>query len=175
MALSLNDKKAVVAEVADVAKNAISVVAADYHGLSVPEMTELRRNARENGVILRVVRNTLARRAFEGTDFNCMSEVLTGPLFLAFSKETPSAAARLVRDFAKEHQALEVKALSINGKLLGPEFLAAIANLPTREEALTQLVFVMKAPVTQLARTLSETYAKLVRTVGAVAEQKKAA
>ena len=175
MALSLTDKKAVVAEVAEVAKKAVSVVAADYHGLSVAEMTELRRNARESGVILRVVRNTLARRAFEDTDFSCMSEVLTGPLFLAFSEETPSAAARLVRDFAKEHEQLEVRALSLNGKLLGAESLAAIASLPTRDEALALLAYVMKAPVTQLARTFSETYAKLVRAVAAVGEQKKAA
>lgn len=171
--LSLDAKKIVVQEVMEIASKAISVVAADYRGLTVAEMDELRRNAREQGVVLRVIRNTLAKRALGETEFSCMQEVLTGPLFLAFSQDTPSAAARLLRDFARDHEKLKVKAIALSGKLLGSESLEAIATLPTREEALAKLLFVMKAPITQLARTFQETYGKLVRTVAAVGDQKQ--
>ncbi len=175
MALSLADKQAIVSEVAEVAKNSVSLVIADYHGLSVADMTTLRQQARASGVYLRVVRNTLSRRAVEGSDFECVVDTLTGPMCLAFSSEAPGAAARLMRDFGKDHDALEVKALSLGGKLLDVSALKTVANLPTRDEALSQLLFVMKAPVTQLARTLTETYGKLVRTVAAVRDQKQAA
>lgn len=172
MPLTLTDKKAVVEKIAEVAKNSISVVAADYHGLSVNEMTDLRAKARASGVSLHVVRNTLTKRAFEGTDYECMSEVLTGPLCLAFAQDSPGAAARVFRDFAKDHDKLEVKALSVGGKLLDASQLKAVANLPTRDEALSQLMFVMKAPITKLVRTLAEPHAKLVRTVAAIRDSK---
>ena len=175
MALRLEDKKAIVADVADVASNALSAVAADYRGLTVSEMTQLRKSAREKGVYLRVVRNTLATRALKETDFACMSEILVGPLCLAFSHEEPGAAARVIRDFSKKHEALETKAIVIGGELFDASSLERIANLPSREEALTQLVVVMKAPVTKFVRTLSETNAKLVRTVAAIRDQKQAA
>ena len=175
MALSLADKQAIVAEVAEVAKTSVSVVVANYHGLSVADMTMLRQQARSNGVYLRVVRNTLSRRAVEGSDFECITSALTGPMCLAFSREAPGAAARLMRNFAKKHEALVITALSIGGKLLDPSALKAIAELPTRDEALATLMFVMKAPVTQLARTMTEVYAKLVRTVAAIRDQKQAA
>lgn len=174
MALTLEGKKAVVAEVSEIAKNAHSAIAAEYRGLTVGEMTKLRVSARGEGVYLRVVRNTLARRALEGTDFACMNEQMTGPLVLAFSQEEPGAAARLVKGFAKDHDKLVVKMVSLNGKLLEPAYVEALAKLPTREQALAQLLGVMKAPIEKFARTLAEPYAKLVRTVAAVREQKQA-
>ena len=175
VALNLDGKKAVVAEVAEVAKTAHSVIAAEYRGLSVAQMTELRVQAKNSGVYLRVVRNTLARRAFEGTDFSCMNEGLTGPLVLAFSQEDPGAAARVVRDFSKDNDKLVVKLVAFGGKLLEPSDLTTLANLPTYDEAVSQLMSVMLGPVTKLARTLAEPHAKLVRTVAAVRDQKQAA
>ena len=118
MALNLNDKKAIVAEVAEVASTAFSAVAAEYAGLTVEQMTELRAKARESGVYLRVVKNTLARRAVQGTDFECIGEALTGPRVLAFSQEDPGSAARVIKDFAKDNAKLEVKLVSIGGQLL---------------------------------------------------------
>lgn len=175
MPLNIDDKKAIVKEVADVASGALSLVAADYRGLTVSEMTGLRVQAREKGVYLRVVRNTLARRALDGTEFSCANESLTGPLVYAFSQNEPGAAARLIKDFSKDHDKLDVKLLAIGGELLGPEKLAAVASLPTREEALTKLVSVMKAPIGKFARTLAEPHAKLVRTLAAVRAQKEQA
>lgn len=175
MPLNIEDKKAIVKEVAEVASAALSLVAADYRGLTVSQMTGLRAQARESGVYLRVVRNTLARRALEGTDFSCVNEALTGPLVLAFSRNEPGAAARLIRDFSKLHDKMTVKLLAIGGELLGPEKLAIVASLPTRHEALTQLVSVMKAPIVKFARTLAEPHAKLVRTFAAVSDKKQAA
>jgi large subunit ribosomal protein L10 len=172
--LRLEDKKAIVAEVADVAGRALSAVAAEYRGLTVGELTELRAKARAAGVYVRVVRNTLARRAVQDTPFSCMQEMLMGPLLLAFSKEDPGAAARLVRDFAKDHDKLVVKALSVGGKLLSAKDLEALANLPTRDQALATLLSVMLAPITQFVRTLAEPHAKMVRTVDAVRAQKQA-
>lgn len=173
MALNLNDKKAIVAEVAEVAKVATSVVAADYCGLTVAQLTELRKNARNTGVYLRVVRNTLARRAFEGTQFACLDPALVGPLVLAFSKEDPGAAARLIKDFAKKFEKLVVRALSVDGALLPATDLNRLASLPTRDEAISQLMSVMNAPITKFVRTLVAPHSKLVRTVAAVSSQKQ--
>ena len=175
MALTLAEKKAVITGLNDVASKAISVVAADYRGLSVPEMTQLRANARDSGVTIVVIRNRLARRAFENTAYECMRDVLVGPLFLAFSMQEPGAAARVLRDFAKEHEQLEVKALSMDGKLLDASALKAVANLPTYDEALAKFMLVLKAPVTKFVQTLVAPHTKLVRTIAAIAEQKKAA
>ncbi len=175
MALTLSEKKAVVAEVSEVAGSAFSVVAAEYRGLTVNEMDELRVKARTTGVYLRVVKNTLARRALEGTEFECLSEGLTGPLVLAFSQEDPGAAARLVRDFGKEHDALVVKSAAVGGELLGPGDIGRLANLPTRDQAISMLMSVMKAPTEKLARTMNEVPGKLVRTFAALRDQKQAA
>jgi large subunit ribosomal protein L10 len=172
--LNLEDKKAIVSEVAAVAASAHSAVAAEYRGLTVTEMTELRAKARESNVYLRVVKNSLARRAVEGTDFACMQEGFVGPLVLAFSQEDPGAAARLVKDFAKEHKKLEVKLVSIGGQLLGPGELERLASMPTRDQAISLLMAVMKAPVEKLARTLNEVPGKFVRTVAAIRDQKQA-
>jgi large subunit ribosomal protein L10 len=175
VALSLDQKKAVVSEVSEVAASAHSAIAAEYLGLSVGDMTALRAKARESSVYVRVVKNTLAKRAIEGTDFECMSEVLVGPLVLAFSQEDPGAAARVIRDFAKENDKLVVKVVSIGGKLLAPGDIKRLADMPTKEQAISMLMAVMKAPVEKLARTLAEPHAKLVRTVAAIRDQKQAA
>ncbi|EHQ53629.1 50S ribosomal protein L10 [Ectothiorhodospira sp. PHS-1] len=175
MALNLEDKKAIVSEVAAVAASAYSAVAAEYRGLSVGEMTELRKKARESGVYLRVVKNSLARRAVEGTDFQCMQEGMVGPLVLAFSQEDPGAAARLVKDFSKSHAKLECKMVSVGGQLLGPGDLDRLASMPTRDQAISLLMAVMKAPLDKFARTLNEVPGKFVRTVAAIRDQKQAA
>ena len=172
MSLTLAGKKAVVEEVAEVASKAISAVVADYRGLSVNQMTQLRSEARKAKVYLRVVRNTLTRRAFENTDFSCLNDELVGPLFIALSLEAPSDAARLLKDFAKTFDKLEVKALCVGGKLFAANQLDLVASLPTRDEALAKLMMVMKAPIEKLARTLSEPHAKLVRTISAVKDVK---
>lgn len=175
MPLNFEQKKAVVAEVAEVAGNAYSAIAAEYRGLTVEEMTELRAKARESGVYLRVVKNTLARRAVENTDFACMQEGMTGPLVFAFSQEDPGAAARVIEDFAKEHKHLEVKLVSIGGKLLPVSEIGVLAKMPTYDQAISMLMAVMKAPVEKLARTLNEVPGKLVRTVAAIRDAKEAA
>ena len=175
MALNLEQKKAIVAEVAEVASKAHSAVAAEYRGLTVGALTQLRREARRNGVYLRVVKNTLARRAVEGTDFACMQAGLTGPLILAFSLDDPGAAARVIKDFVKGHERLVVKLVSVSGKLLGPGDLETLAKLPTYEQAVSMLMSVMKAPIQKLASTLNEVPGKLVRTIAAVRDAKEAA
>lgn len=174
MPLRLDDKQAIVAEVAEVASSAVSAVAADYRGLDAGQMTALRAEARNSGVYLRVVRNTLARRAVENTDFACMKDALVGPLILAFSKEEPSAAARLIKDFVKVNKELEVKLVAIGGQLLAAKAVDAVAKLPTYDEAIAQLMSVMKAPVTKLVGTLAAPHTKLVRTLVAIREQKQA-
>lgn len=173
MTLRLDGKKAIVAEVAKVAKQATSLVAANYAGLTVAQITELRKQARNAGVYMRVIRNTLARRAFEGTKFACMDLALVGPLVLAFSTEDPGAAARLFKDFAKKFEKLEVKALSIDGALLPAKDLNRLASLPTRDEAIAQLMSVMNAPITKFVRTLAEPYSQLVRALAAVRDKKQ--
>lgn len=175
MALSLEDKKAIVAEVAAVAADAYSAIAAQYAGLTVGEMTELRAKARAAGVYVRVVKNTLARRALAGTPYECMGDALVGPLVLAFSQEDPGAAARVIQEFAKGHEKLEVKVVSIGGKLLAPGEIDRLAKMPTKDQAISMLMSVMKAPVEKLTRTLNEVPGKLVRTVAAIRDQKQAA
>lgn len=173
MALSLEQKKKVVVEVAAVAGHAHSAIAAEYRGLSVAEMTKLRVAAREANVYLRVVPNTLAQRAVEGTEFVCMKDGLVGPLVLAFSREEPAPAARVMAGFAKENEKLRVKLIAFGGKLIAPSDIAVLATLPTREEALSRLLAVMKAPISRLARTLAEPCARLARTLAAIREQKQ--
>ena len=159
---------------AEVASVAHSAVAAEYIGLTVEDMTALRREARNSGVYLRVVKNTLARRAVEGTEFECIRDSLTGPLILAFSQDDPGGAARVIDKFSKGNNKLVVKIVSLGGKLLSPTDIKAVASLPTKDEAIAQLMAVMKAPVEKLARTLNEVPGKLVRTVAAIKDQKEA-
>jgi large subunit ribosomal protein L10 len=171
MSLTVEAKQAVVTEVAEVAKTAHSAVAAEYRGLTVAEMTKFRVAARQAGVYVRVVKNTLARRAVEGTSFECMQGSFKGPLVLAFSREDPGAAARVVKGFAKEHDKLKTVALSIGGELYPASDLDRLASLPTLTDARTMLVRVLNAPLTQLVRTLAEPAAMLARTLKARSEQ----
>lgn len=175
MALRLEEKQAIVAEVNQAAAGALSAVVSDYRGLTVGQMTDLRLKAREKGVYLRVIRNTLARRAVEGTEYECLRDAFAGPTLLAFSNEDPGAAARLLKDYAKEHDALKVRALSVGGQLYGPEDIDRLASLPTRDEALSLLMAVMLAPVTKLARTFNDVPGRVVRVIAAVRDQKQAA
>lgn len=156
MALRIEDKKAIVAEVAEQVSSALSAAVADYRGLTVNEMTSLRVEARKSGVYLRVVRNNLARLAVKGTDLECLSDALVGPLVLALSMDAPGAAAKLFKNFQKDHKSFEVKNLVMAGELFGPEKLDDFAKIPTRDEALAILLNIMQAPVTKLARTLKE-------------------
>ena len=174
MALRLEDKKAFVKEVSAVAGESLSAVVADYRGLSVAEMTELRKEARGADVYLRVVKNTLARRAFKGTDFECLEDSLKGPVLLAFAKDDPGAAARVIKDFAKEHEALQAVSLSLGGQLLPASDLAKLAELPTLDQARAMLLGVMIAPMSKLVRTLAEPPAMLARTLSARGEQEAA-
>jgi len=167
MALRLDDKKQLVAEVNAVAGSSVTAVAAEYRGLSVAEMTALRAEARNAGVYLRVVKNTLARRAVDGTEFECMKDTLKGPILLAFAKDDPGAAARVIKDFAKGHEALKAVSLSTGGKLLAASELSALADLPTLDQARGMLLGVLMAPANQLARTLAEPAAMLARTLSA--------
>lgn len=173
MALRLEQKKQIVAEISDVANQALSVVAADYRGLTSPEMTELRAQARKAGVTLKIVRNTLARRAFADTPYEGMVDQFVGPTLLAFAAEEPGATARLIRDFAKEHDRLEVKVLSLGGQVYDKSQLDAVACLPTRDEALAKLLSVMQAPIVKFVRTIREPHAKLVRVMTAVRDKKQ--
>ena len=174
MALNLEDKKALVTEVNEVASKALSVVAAEYRGLTVTQMTELRSKSRAAGVYMRVVKNTLARKAVAGTSFECLSPVLKGPLVLAFSKDDPGAAARVIKAFSKDNDKLVTTAVSLGGQLLGAKSLDQVASLPTREQALAMLMGVMRAPIQKLVGTLQATPSKLVRTLAAVRDQKQA-
>jgi large subunit ribosomal protein L10 len=175
VAIRLNEKQQIVAEVNEAAKSALSAVIADYHGTAVEEMTELRKTARENNVYLRVVRNTLLKRAVEGTEYECLSEALVGPTILAFSQDDPGAAARVLKDFAKENEEFEVKALAVSGNLLPASQIDALAKLPTYDQAISMLMSVMLAPVTKLARTINEVPSKVTRGVAAVRDQKQEA
>ena len=162
MALNLDGKKAVVEEVAQFAAKAHSAVAAEYRGLTVTELTVLRKTARETGVYLRVVKNTLAKRAVAGTEFECMQDGLVGPLLLAFSMEDPGSAGRLINDFAKTNDKLIAKIVAFGGEAFDGSALGKLASLPTRDQAISMLMSVLKAPV-----------GKLVRTIAAVKDQKQ--
>ena len=174
MALGLDGKKQIVAQVTETAADALSLVVADARGVSVTDMTELRSKAREAQVDLRVVRNTLAKRALIGTEYECISDVLVGPSLFGFSMEDPGACARLFKDFAKENENFEVKALAVGGELLGADKIDVLATLPTRDQALASLAAVMIAPVVKLARTFNEVPSQVTRVVAAVKDKKEA-
>jgi len=175
LALRFSEKEAIVAEVAEVARSAYSAVGAEYRGSTVEQMTALRVEARKADVYVQVVKNTLARRALEGTEFACMREALSGPLVLAFSRADPGSAARVAEAFAKQNQHFKVKLVSIGGRLLAPEDLSTLAKMPTYEEAISLLMATMKAPVQKLAATLNEVPGKLVRTIAAIRDAKESA
>ena len=173
MRVTLAVKKSIVDEVSAVASKAVSAVLADYRGLTVNQMTDLRSKARQANVYLRVVRNTLSRRAFKNTELECLDDKLVGPLFIALSLEAPGDAAKLLKEYTKSFEKLEVKALSVGGVLYDPKQLDAVASLPTKLEALSKLLFVMKAPIEQFVRTMAAPHAKLVRTVVAIKDVKQ--
>jgi large subunit ribosomal protein L10 len=175
VSLTLEQKKRVVAEVNEIAAGAQAVIAAEYSGLSVSDMTELRVNARNDGVTIRVVKNSLAKRAIEGTDLECLSDSLTGPLLLVFSANDPGAGARVVRDFTKTHDQLVTKAIAFAGELRPAEDLKLLADMPTLDEARAQLLGTLVAPATQLVRTLVEPAGEIVRLVAAYRDQQQAA
>ncbi len=172
MALSLESKKSIVAEVSAIAANAHSAVAAEYRGITVGDMTALRAKAREEGVYLKVAKNTLVKRAVEGTEFECMQDELVGPLIMAFSQEDPGAAARLITNFSKDNDKLIAKVIALGGEVLPIEQLEALSKLPTRDQAIAILMATMKAPIEKFVRTLNEPTAKMVRTMAAVRDSK---
>ena len=171
MPLSIDSKRALVDEVSQVAATAHSAVAAEYRGLSVGELTELRVRARQTDVYLKVVKNTLAKRAIAGTEFECMQSSLKGPLVLAFSRADPGAAARVIKGFAKDHDKLIPVAIALGGELYSAADLDRVASLPTLDEARAQLLGLLSAPLSQLVRTLAEPAAMLARTLSQRGEQ----
>ncbi len=154
MALNLSQKQEVVAELADVAAKAHSLIAAEYAGTTVSQMTAMRKQARETGVFLKVVKNTLAARAVEGTDYAVVKDKLVGPLLYAFSLEEPGAAGRLIKDFAKTNDKLQAKVVSIGGELYPPSHVEVLASLPTRDQALAMLARVLSEPAAMFARAV---------------------
>jgi len=175
VALNFAQKEAIVAEVAEVAKTAYSAIGAEYRGLTVGQLTKLRVEARKAGVYVRVVKNTLARRALEDTDFACMRDGLTGPMILAFSQQDPGSVARVLEAFAKEHDKFQVRLIALSGKLLDPSEIGNLAKMPTYDQAISLLMATMKAPVQKLAATINEVPGKLVRTLAAIRDAKEAA
>jgi large subunit ribosomal protein L10 len=169
--LNLDAKKAIVEEVANVAAEAPSAVAAEYIGLTVAQMTKLRNAAREAGVYLKVVRNTLAKRALENSPFDCMREELVGPLVYAFSNDEPGSAARVIRDFAKDNDKLVVKLVALDGKLLEPSELGRLASMPSQDEARAMLLGLLSAPMGKFARTINDVPSKFVRLLAAKRDQ----
>ncbi|HBO22327.1 MULTISPECIES: 50S ribosomal protein L10 [unclassified Providencia] len=165
MALNLQDKQAIVAEVSEVAKGALSAVVADSRGVTVAKMTELRKAGREAGVYIRVVRNTLIRLAVQGTSYEVLKDAFVGPTLIAFSNEHPGAAARLFKEFAKANPAFEIKAAAFEGELIQGQDIDRLATLPTYDEAIARLMATMK----------EASAGKLVRTLAALRDQKEAA
>jgi large subunit ribosomal protein L10 len=174
MSLNLEQKKAVVAEVSEQFKGAQAALIAEYRGLTVAQVTELRKKARGSQIYLRVVKNTLARRAVVGSEFECLKDSFTGPLALAISKD-PVSVAKVLSEFAKDNDKLVIRAGAMNGKLMSVQDVQALAKLPSREQLLATLVGTMQAPIAKFVRTLNEVPSKFVRTLAAVRDAKPAA
>lgn len=175
MALNLAQKKEVVAELAKVAAQAHSLVASEYAGLTVEQLTQLRKKARQGGVYIKVAKNTLVSRAVDGTDYACVKDTLSGPLLYAFSTEDPGAAGRLIKEFAKAHDKLKPQLVAIGGKAYPGTHVDVLASLPTRDQALSMFLSVLVQPATMLVRLLSEPASQLARATNQVAQQKQAA
>lgn len=174
MSLNRSEKAAVIEEVSAEVAKAQSIVVAEYRGLNVASVTVLRKQAREQGVYLRVLKNTLASRAVAGTPFEGLSSAMTGPLIYAISTD-PVAAAKVLVDFAKTNPPLVLKAGSLPHSVMDAEGIKALASLPSREELLSKLLGTMQAPIAQFVRTLNEVPTKFVRGLAAVRDQKEAA
>jgi len=174
VSLNLDDKKAVVAEVSAEIAEAQSIIVAEYRGLGVVDLTVLRAKARQSGVYLRVLKNTLARRALAGTSFEGLSDKLVGPLIYGVSKD-PVAAAKLINDFAKGKDQIVIKAGAMPNYVMDAAGVKALASMPSREELLSKLLGTMQAPITQFVRTLNEVPTKFVRGLAAVRDAKTTA
>ena len=172
MPITLAKKRTIVSGVSAVAVKAFAAVVADYRGLTVNQMNQIRMQARVSGVYLKVVRNTLTKRSFLNTDFSCLNDALVGPVFIALSLNAPSDAARLLKGFIKTFENLKIKAMSVGNKLYSPEQLDLVSSLPTKNEAIARLMFVIKAPIEKLVRTMAEPPVKLVRALTAIKSQK---
>ena len=167
MSLTRAEKELIVQEVAESAAKAPSIVAANYTGLTATEITELRKSARAAGVRIWVVRNTLARRAFEGTNFDCMKDGMLGQLLLAFSNDEPGSAARIIRDFSNKNQNVSVRLIALDGNLLDPSDLEKLANMPSLNEARSMLLGVLRAPHGKFLRTAVAVQAGFMRLLAA--------
>jgi large subunit ribosomal protein L10 len=174
VSLTLEEKKAVVAEVSEKISGAQAAMLAEYRGLTVEQMTKLRRKAYDQKVFLRVVKNTLARRAVEGTGFECLKDQMTGPLAFAASAD-PVAVAKILSEFAKDNDKLKIKAGAMGGKLISVAEIQALAKLPGREQLLAMLMGTMQAPVQKFVQTLNEVPTKFVRALAAVRDAKEQA
>jgi len=174
VALSKSEKEKIVGEVKEVASNASSLVISDARGLKVSELSEVRQKATQSGIHIQVIKNSLAKLAFEGTDFGCSDEVLVGPSLFAFSFEEPGAAAKLLKTYAKNFDNLDIKALVVEGQLLDGSQIDILASLPSKDEAYGLIANVLQAPVTKFATLLNEVPSKLARVLSAVHDKKKA-
>ncbi|KOF53766.1 MULTISPECIES: 50S ribosomal protein L10 [unclassified Achromobacter] len=174
MSLNRQEKAVVIEEVSAEVAKAQSIVIAEYRGLDVASVTVLRKTARESGVYLRVLKNTLARRAVAGTAFEPIAEQLTGPLIYGISAD-PVAAAKVLAGFAKSNDKLVIKAGALPNNLLNQDGVKALATMPSREELLSKLLGTMQAPIAQFVRTLNEVPTKFARGLAAVRDQKAAA
>jgi large subunit ribosomal protein L10 len=172
--LNLEEKKAVVEEIAAQVAGAKGIVLAEYRGLEVGNMTELRRRARGSGVYLRVLKNTLARRAVKDTPFAKLADQMVGPLVYGISSD-PVATAKVMNEFAKGNDKFVIKAGAMPNAVISAKEVAALASLPSREELLAKLLATMQAPIAQFVRTLNEVPSKFVRTLAAVRDAKEKA
>ena len=168
----LDTKKVLVEDLNKIAQEAFSVIAIDYRGTNVPCLTQLRKDAKSQSVHLKVIKNTLAKKALENTKFDSLNEILTGPTLLAFSMDDFQSAAKLIKDYAAKEESFEVKGLSIGEGFLEPVELKVLASLPSKEEAISMLMGLIQAPLNKFARTLNEIPSQLVRTVNAVSQTK---
>jgi len=174
LGLSLEQKQATVPEVAAKLKGAQAVIVAEYRGLDVERVTQLRTKARKSGLYLRVLKNTLARRAVKGTPFEKLAEQLVGPLMYGIAQD-PVAGAKVIAEFAKEHEQFVIKAGAMPNTVMSVQDIKALATLPSREELLAKLLGTMQAPMVKLVRTMNEVPGKFVRALAAVRDQKQKA
>ncbi|MEC9375379.1 MAG: 50S ribosomal protein L10 [Pseudomonadota bacterium] len=173
MALRLEDKKSLVSELNRVAQDSLSAIAAEYRGMSVEEMTQFRSKARNEGVYVRVVKNTLARLAIDGTEFECLKDSIKGPIVLAFSKDDPGAAARVINEFSKDCEQLAAQAIAIGGSVYPASDISRLAKLPTLDQARSQLLGLFQAPANKFVRTIAEPHSKIVRLLAAYRDQQQ--
>ncbi|MGI9318689.1 MAG: 50S ribosomal protein L10 [bacterium] len=174
MSLSFEQKKAVISEVSEAIASAQAGVLAEYRGMTVSQLTDLRTEARNAGVWIRVVKNNLAKRVIDGSDFECLSEHFVGPVIFSASDD-PVAVAKVMAKFAKDNENLKITAGAMNGSLMDQKMIESLSKLPGRDELLAKLMGTMNAPIQKFVSTLNEVPSKFVRTLSAVAESKEAA